>query len=121
VATITAVTNAMRFAVSYTGGDQADDFFNTGEIEFTSGALDGTIAENLFKWDSTGAGTASLVLMVPLPDAPEVGDTLLVRQGCPKTRAACKLRQPGGDAAPFQGFPDVPGEDILLYPNGGGA
>lgn len=121
VATITAVTDELRFAVSYTGGARADDFFNTGEVEFTSGALAGIIAENLFKWDATGAGTASLVLAVPLVDAPEIGDTLLVRQGCPKTRAACKLRQTDGDAAPFQGFPDVPGEDVLLYPNGGGS
>jgi len=119
--TVTAVTDAMRFAISYTGGDQADDFFNVGEVEFTSGDLNGVISENLFKWDATGAGTASLVLMQPLPAAPAVGVTLTVRQGCPKTRAACKARQPDGDAAPFEGFPDVPGEDVLLYPNLGGS
>lgn len=120
-ATVTAVTDAMRFAVSYTGAARADDFYNWGEVEFTSGALAGVIAENLFKWDATGAGLASLVLQVPLPVAPQVGDTLTVRQGCPKTRDACKARQPGGDATPFEGFPDVPGEEVLLYPNPGGS
>lgn len=118
-ATVTGVTDPMRFAVSYAGAARPDDFFNWGEVEFTSGALNGVIAENLFKWDAAGAGAASLVLQVPLPVAPQVGDTLIVRQGCPKTRPACKDRQPGGDVTPFEGFPDVPGEDVLLYPNPG--
>lgn len=118
--TVTAVTDAMRLTISYTGGDQADNFFNAGEVEFLTGALIGIIAENLFKWDATGAGTAALTLLEPLPATPGVGDTLQVRQGCPKTRPACVALQ-GGDAAPFRGFPDVPGEDVLLYPTGTGA
>lgn len=115
---VTAAADTLRLTVSH-AGTYADNFFNAGELEFTSGALDGTVVENLFKWDSTGAGTASIVLMLPLPVVPEAGDTFIVRQGCPKTRAACIVLQ-GGDAAPFQGFPDVPGEDVLLYPTGTG-
>jgi hypothetical protein len=40
--------------------------------------------------------------------APGVGDTLLVRRGCPKTQPACVDRQ--GSADNYGGFPDVPYE-----------
>lgn len=118
-ATVTAVTDALRLAVSH-AGTFATGFFALGEAEFTSGALAGTIAENLFTFTSTGVGTASLVLDTPLPVLPGIGDTLVLRQGCPKVRPACIERQ--GDALNFGGEPDVPGSDkVWQYPNPGGS
>ena len=88
------------------------------QVYFTLYALSGVIAENLFKWTSLGAGSGTLKLFKPLPAAPAVGVTLTVKQGCPKTRAACIALL--GDAAPMRAFPDLPGQDLLMYPNAGG-
>ncbi|MBU3992587.1 MAG: DUF2163 domain-containing protein [Alphaproteobacteria bacterium] len=116
-ATVVTVTDPMRFTVSY-AGSFADGFFNAGEAAFTSGALVGVISENLYQWNETAPGTAAIELMLPLIEAPAPGDTLTISQGCPKTRPACVTLL--GDAAPMQAFPDVPGEDVLLYPTGTG-
>lgn len=124
-ATVTAVTDAMRFSVSLSG-TFANGFFNRGKATFTSGALNGVVADNVFAWTSGGAGAGSLVLFEPLAQAPGVGDTLELRQGC------AKIRKSGDPAVPtclgyanvlnFRGYPDVPGSDqVLRYPNPGGA
>jgi len=107
VGTVTAVTDAMRFTVSFTGS-YANDFFNAGKVVFTSGALDGTAAVEVFDWSSGGATT----LFMPLADVPEIGDTLNISQGCPKTRAAC--RDTFANIDNFRGFPEVPGSDQVL-------
>ena len=117
-ATVTAVVDAMRFSVGYLG-TFADDHFNLGSIAFTSGALDGVESKNLFDFTSGGANAGSLVLWDPLPQAPQVGDTLELKVGCPKTRLACIDFH--GDARPFRGLPDQPGsEQLLRYPAPGG-
>lgn len=117
-ATVTAVTDALRFSVSYSG-TFADDYFNLGKVGFLTGELAGIISDNLFDFTSDGAGVGSIVLWEPLIQAPEVGDTLDLSVGCPKTRAACKTFH--GDARPFRGHPDMPGtEQLLRYPNPGG-
>lgn len=113
-ATVSAVTDAMRFAMTFSG-TVANDFFNLGEAEFTSGDLDGVISERLFDFTG-GTGSGSVVLREPLSAAPTVGDTLILRQGCELTRLACIAHQ--GDAVQFGGFPDVPGSDALTYPDG---
>lgn len=114
-ATVTGVTDALRLTVGFTG-TFAHDYFNFGRIIFTSGALDGVISENIFDWISGGANAGSLVLWLPLPSLPEVGDTLTIEQGCGHIRSDCMARQ--GDALNFGGEPDVPGTDqILRYPN----
>ena len=83
------------------------------------GINDGVISEKLFDWISGGAGAGSLVLRVPLPAMPSIGDTLLIRDGCELTRAACITHQ--GHARNGRFFPDVPGSDqVLSYPNPGG-
>jgi uncharacterized phage protein (TIGR02218 family) len=112
-ATVTAVTDALRFTVS-TGGSFADEYFNLGKVTFTSGALNGVIADNIASWTSAGA----IELFEPLPAAPEVGDTLDLARGCGKTRTDC---MGFGNIVNFRGFPDVPGTDqVLRYPNPGG-
>lgn len=122
-ATVAAVTDALRFTVSYSG-TQPSGKFNLGEIEFLTGDLAGVVAENVFAFTSLGAGSGSLVLDVPLIQAPEVGDTLELRQGCAKIRKSDDAAVPTcltyGNVINFGGFPDVPGRDVLLYPNPGG-
>lgn len=112
-ATISAVTDERAFTVTFSG-TYADDFFNKGTVLFTSGALNGCRKVEIFDWSAAGAVT----LWTELPEAPQVGDTLTITEGCEKTRAACLEKD--GDATPFRGFPDVPGSDqVLRYPNPG--
>jgi hypothetical protein len=97
----------MRFTVSFTG-TYADDFFNKGVVIGLTGANEGTTVE-IYDWTAAGA----IVLFAPLADAPEIGDTFTVRDGCGKSRADCMAH----DAIEwFRGFPEVPGSDQVLKP-----
>lgn len=112
-AEVTAVTNARQFTVSFTGS-YADDYFNKGTVEFLTGSLAGIRKVEISDWSSTG----NVTLWTDLPDLPQVGDELNLRQGCDKTRDACKAFD---NVVNFRGFPDVPGTDqVLRYPNPGG-
>lgn len=116
-ATVTAATDERTFTVSFTG-TYANDHFNKGTVAFTSGALAGTRAVEVFDFTG-GAGSGSVMLWTGLAAAPAVGDTLELRIGCGKTRADCMAY---ANIANFGGFPDVPGSDqVLRYPNPGGA
>jgi uncharacterized phage protein (TIGR02218 family) len=116
-ATITAVTDERAFTVSYSG-TYATGFFNMGTVTFTSGDLSGIRPVEVFTFTSGGAGAGSVALWLGLPETPAVGDTLQLRQGCGKTRAACLAYD---NVVNFRGFPDVPGSDqVLRYPNPSG-
>ena len=106
VGTVTAVTDEMRFTVSYTGS-YADDFFNIGTVEALTGDLAGTAPVEIHDWTVGGA----ITLFAPLAERPAIGDTFTVRQGCPKNRAACMAF---GAILDFRGFPEVPGSDQIL-------
>lgn len=80
--TITAVTNRRQFATDLSLSPYPD--FRGGEFTFTSGTNDGYMREV-----KTGAG-GDFVFWEPFPDAPEVGDTFSVVQGCDRTRTACQ-------------------------------
>lgn len=113
-ATVTAVTDERGFTVSFSGS-YANDYFNMGTAEFATGALAGCRPVEVYDWTSAGVVT----LWTGLPEAPQVGDTLTLRQGCGKTRTDCMAF---ANIANFGGFPDVPGTDqVLKYPNPGAA
>jgi uncharacterized phage protein (TIGR02218 family) len=91
VGTVTAVTDAMRFTVSF-AGSYANDFFNKGTVQGLTGALAGTDKVEIEDWTSAGV----ITLFSPLVEAPAIGDTLTIRQGCfdpatgqTKSRLAC--------------------------------
>jgi uncharacterized phage protein (TIGR02218 family) len=112
-ATVTAVTDTRTFTVSFTG-TYADDYWNKGTVQFTSGALAGTRPIEIFDWSASGA----VALWTAMAQEPEIGATLLITQGCEKTRAACLAYD---NVINFRGFPDVPGSDqVLRYPNPAG-
>ena len=111
-ATVTAATSLRQITVSFTG-TYANDYFNKGTVTFTSGALNGTRPVEVSDWTSAGV----ITLWTELAELPEIGDTLQLRQGCDKTRAACMAYS---NILNFRGFPDVPGTDqVLRYPNPG--
>ena len=113
-ATVSAVTDDRTFTVTFTGS-YANDYWNRGTVTFLTGALAGTRPVEVFDWTSGGAVT----LWTGLAEAPTIGDTLTLTQGCGKTRADCLVY---GNVINFRGFPDVPGSDqVLKYPNPGSA
>lgn len=113
-ATVTAVTDALRFEVSWDAGAPTAANVRNGEVEFTSGALAGTRPVEVF--DLTGGDALELYHL--LVEAPQVGDTLTVKQGCAKTRTACKAFD---QILNNGGFPDAPGSDKYLpMPTPGG-
>lgn len=105
--TVTAVTDAMRFSVSFTGS-YANDFFNKGTVIGLTGANVGTTVE-IYDWTSAGA----ITLFAPLAETPEIGDTFTVRDGCGKSRTDCMAH---GQILNFRGFPEVPGSDQVMKP-----
>ena len=111
--TVTAVTDERSFTTTNPSA-RANDFFNKGRVTFTAGALNGTRPVEIYDWTSGGVVT----LWTGLAEPPVIGDTLTLKQGCAKTRAACLAYD---NVVNFRGFPDVPGSDqVLRYPNPGG-
>lgn len=108
VGTVTAVTDAMNFTVSYVGS-KANEYFNAGTVEALTGDLAGTAPVEIFSWTVGGA----IVLFMPLVEAPAIGDTFTVKRGCGKSRADCMVR---GQILNFRGFPEVPGSDQIFRP-----
>jgi hypothetical protein len=82
---------------------QADDFWNIGKIEFTSGANDGYV-RNIIDWVQS---TKSFTLAFPLPAAPADGDTMKALRDCNRTLDMCKTRftevGANGNMANFRG------------------
>jgi uncharacterized phage protein (TIGR02218 family) len=105
--TVTAVTDAMRFTVSF-AGSYANDFFNKGTVIGLAGDNADVVVE-IYDWTSAGAVT----LFAPLPVTPTVGDTFTVRDGCGKSREDCMAHNA---IEWFRGFPEVPGSDQVLKP-----
>ena len=111
-ATVTAVVDAMRFTVSFSG-TFADDHFNLGKVDWLTGDLAGTEALQVFNFISGGAGLGAVEMFEPLVALPQVGDTMNLFIGCPKTRAAC--RDLFDNVVNFRrGYPETPGTPTLL-------
>jgi uncharacterized phage protein (TIGR02218 family) len=117
--TVLAVTSEMEFTVSYSG-TYADDFFNKGLVTATSGALLDTLPVEIEDWNETTAGQAVVKLYVPLVEAPAVGDTFDIKDGCSKLRKSDDATVPTcvthGAILDFGGFPEMPGSDKVLPP-----
>lgn len=112
-ATVSAVTDDLRFAVTWTGLTPTVETIRNGLAAFDTGSLAGGLPVEVFNL----AG-ATVELYQPLVEAPQVGDTLTVTQGCAKTREACKSF---GQILNFRGFPDLVGtDDYVKFPSPGG-
>jgi uncharacterized phage protein (TIGR02218 family) len=114
VGTVTAVPSARMFTVSF-AGSYADGFFNRGKVTGLTGGNAGLKAPI---WSWTAAGV--IELFMPLVEAPAVGDTFTVRDGCERTRAACMAH---GQILNARAFFEVPGTSALkpaIPAHGGG-
>lgn len=108
VGTVDSVTDAMNFTVTFSGS-YADDFFNFGTVEFLTGQLAGTDPVEIHDWIAAGG----IELFSPLVEEPAIGDTLTIRNGCLKSRAACIAHNA---ILWFRGFPEIPGSDQIFRP-----
>ena len=112
-AAVTSVLNSKTFRASSLVGARADGFFDYGYLTWTSGDNNG-LRMDVRHFDQA-TGELSLLADVVIPVA--VGNTFTVREGCPKTRAACKTKMgPLGanNILNFDAEPDIPGNDIML-------
>lgn len=122
-ASVSSVTSRRVFRISVTESRAVDDWFNLGRVLFESGPNAGLSMEVKDWVQSTGEVT----LFLPMPFTPEVGNVLVIRPGCDRTRPTCagKFVMSGsadfasGNILNFRGEPDLPGSDFTLtYPDG---
>jgi hypothetical protein len=72
---------------------QPDNYFNQGNLIFTSGAHSGEELDIRFSLNASG----ELLLFLPLPSAPAPGDTFTAFPSCGYTKAGCQaVPLPGG-------------------------
>jgi uncharacterized phage protein (TIGR02218 family) len=107
VGTVTAVTDAMRFTVSFSGS-YANDFFNLGTVTPLTGANSGGLPVEIVDWTSGGA----IELFTPLIATPVIGDTFTIKNGCSKARKSDTVGVPTcltyNNVVNFRGFPENP-------------
>jgi uncharacterized phage protein (TIGR02218 family) len=113
IGTVTAVTDSMRFTVSFTGS-YADDFFNLGTVSPLTGANAGGLPVEIVDWSAAGA----VELFTPLVATPAIGDTFTIKNGCSKARKSDAVGVPTcltyNNVVNFRGFPEIPGSDQVL-------
>jgi len=95
-----AINSSSSSTVLNTNIIVATGTFDQGVILFTSGANSGV--KRTVK--SQSSGIISIVL--PLPYAPQVGDTFSISQGCDKTKDTCENKF--NNLARFRGMPYIP-------------
>ncbi|MDX2288548.1 MAG: DUF2163 domain-containing protein [Hyphomicrobiaceae bacterium] len=105
---ITRLISDRRFEVSGLGAF-AQQFFARGLLEILSGAAAGHKVE--IKAHTRIAGTTTIEVWQPIPALMAVGDEIRATAGCDKTFATCRTKF--ANAANFQGFPHMPGNDFV--------
>lgn len=82
---------------------QADDYWNIGKLECTSGANDGYVRK-ITDWAQS---TKTFTLDFPLPNVPAEDDTVKIKRDCNRTLDMCRTRftevGANGNAANFRG------------------
>ena len=111
--TVTAVTSAMIFTVSFTG-TYANAYFNQGKVVPLTGANAGCAPVEIVSWSVGGA----IETFAPLPSTPAIGDTFTIKRGCSKLRMSTDPTIPTclsyANVPNFRGFPEVPGSNKVL-------
>lgn len=105
--TVTSVTSPSAFIVS--GLAQADDYFSRGLLTWTSGNNDGNTAD--VRTHTNDGASVGIDLWTPQVGTIQVGDTFDILAGCKQTADVCKSKFNNLDN--FQGFPHMPGEDVI--------
>lgn len=85
-------------------------FYSLGKVEFTSGQNQGAIIP--VKVHSVSAGVTRLTLWEPTPFPLTAGTTFELVAGCDKRPQTCAGKF--SNIANYQGFPFIPGNDVML-------
>lgn len=89
---------------------QVDNFFQFGDITWSVGSQNAGLKMEVKASTNSGGG---ILLQLPMPKTPAIGDGFTLRPGCAKTVAACKGYS---NFANYGGEPFIPGQDkVLLY------
>lgn len=99
--TVVDVDSARQFTID--DAITAADFIQ-GRVTFTDGALAGVLPVEIF-----AVSGSTLTLFTELPEPPQVGDAVTVKEGCDLTRAMCRDRF--ANIEWFRGCPELPGTD----------
>jgi uncharacterized phage protein (TIGR02218 family) len=96
-------------------GAVATDFLSRGVLKWTSGPNSGQSSDVKLHTNPN-----VIELWTPCPFPPVVGNTFQVVAGCKQDLATCRDKY--NNVVNFQGFPHMPGNDIIQsYPNQGSA
>ena len=102
--TVTTVNSDLSF--DDVGLGNPNNFYNSGRIEWLTGANAGTV------FDVKLYTSPTVDLYEPTPYPIEVGDTANIYRGCDKTIETC--RDTFANAVNFKGFPYLPGVRAIL-------
>lgn len=92
------------------GNDYSSSTFRYGRIVWTGGNNNG-ITSDIQNFSVNGGSGGRFYLFSNLPNTIEIGDTFNAYEGCPRTWAACQVRN---NEINFRGFPYLPGLDEVL-------
>jgi uncharacterized phage protein (TIGR02218 family) len=106
-ATVTSVTDRKTFICTGLIGARADGFFDYGYLTWLTGDNAGLRHDVRHYNQATGAITLMAETVIDV----SAGDTLTVREGCAKTKDACKSRS---NIINYDGEPDIPGNDLVM-------
>lgn len=109
---ITGATSNSVFTDSALIGSQSDDYYNYGNLTFTSGLNVGQSQEIKDYDDATGTFTT----LLPFPYDIANSDAFDVYAGCDKQHATCKDKF--NNIINFRGFPHIPGRDEMIKVGG---
>lgn len=104
--TVTAVLAPRQSFTS--SATQADAYFGYGNLTWTSGANAGLTVD--IEYYINSGGTFQLLLYTPSDFAP--GDTFTAVGGCDRTLPTCRDRF--NNIINYQGFPAIPGTDVMI-------
>jgi uncharacterized phage protein (TIGR02218 family) len=104
---VASVEDMTRLALSGISGF-AEGYFARGRLVFVDGPNAG-LSVDVDSHSILGAAT-QLILWLPLPKPPEVGDRVVVTAGCDKAFTTCRAKF--ANPANFRGFPHMPGADF---------
>ncbi|AJD83174.1 hypothetical protein [Paracoccus phage vB_PmaS-R3] len=105
--TVDTVSSPSAFTV--TGLAQDDDYFSRGLVTWTSGANAGSTAD--VRTHTNDGAAVGIDLWTPQVGDIAPGDTFDILAGCKQTADVCKDKF--GNLDNFQGFPHMPGQDVV--------
>lgn len=105
--TVTSVTSPSAFKAS--GLAQADDYFSRGVMTWLTGDNAGQVVD--IRTHTNDGAAVGFDTWVPAVLDIQVGDTFSVTAGCKQTADVCKAKF--NNLVNFQGFPHMPGEDVV--------